>query len=246
MRKYILSMALGILFLLFLAGCGPQAQNTPTATPTPTPSPTPTPTPLPSSVLEQSAQRMESLKSLAFSLEHLEGVTTLIPGLAMRKVDGRVALPDRFELTVDAEVTSFSAFVRIEVIVIGDEGYMTDPLSGQWRQVSPDALPFNFADLGNTLSGIVMTIKDPSFVDINEEVGIWRIRGTVNSDDLRTLVPAAASGLEVILEVWIDQDLALVRKAQIEGRVISTDSPSIVRLLTFNRFDEPVEISAPQ
>ena len=244
MRKHFRSLALVIGIFLFIAACGPETKETPTASPTP--SHTPTPTPSAPSVLERSAHRMTSLESLTFSLEHVEGVTTLLPGLDMRHVEGRVALPDRFQLTLEAEATGFSAFVQIEVIVLGDEGYMTDPITGRWRRVSPEILPFNFADLGNTLSAIVMSIDAPSFVTTQAQVGMWQIRGTVSSDNLRTLAPTAASGLEVGLEVWIDRDMALVRKAQIEGPIISTDPSNIIRLLTFDRFDEPVEISPPQ
>ena len=58
-------------------------------------------------------------------------------------------------------------------------------------------------------------------------------------------MPTAAKGFEVELELWIGQAEGLLRKVRIAGRIYSTDLPDVVRVLTVDRFDEPVEISLP-
>ena len=72
-----------------------------------------------------------------------------------------------------------------------------------------------------------------------------RVRGTVTSKNLSTLIPGAAEDLEVGLEVWIQEDSRLVVQARIEGPVVTKDPPDIVRILTFESFNELVTITPP-
>ena len=236
MKALIFVLSLVVFLPLLTSACASEAKETPTSTPSPR------------AVLEQTAHKMASLSSLTFSLEHLEGVTPLTPGLDMRQLEGRIALPDRFQLTVSAEATSFTAFISMEVIVVGDMGYITDPLSRKWRQLAPNTLPFNFTDMGNSLSRIILSIQDPSFVGAEDVNGAatWRIRGSVISDILTSLVTTATPGRQVALELWIDQELGLLRRVHVEGPVAPSDPPEITRLLTLHGFNEPVEISPPQ
>ena len=234
MKALIFALSFVVLLPLLASACASEAKETPT--------------PSPRAISEQTAQKMASLSSLTFSLEHLEGVTPLTPGLDMRQLEGSISLPDSFELTVSAEATGFTAFISMKVIVMGDRGYITDPLSRKWRELSPNTLPFNFADMGNSLSRIILSIQDPSFVGSEDVDGVatWRIRGSVSSDILTSLVTTATPGRQVALELWVDQELGLLRRAHIEGPIAANDPPEITRLLTLHGFDEPVKILPPQ
>ena len=108
-------------------------------------------------------------------------------------------------------------------------------------------LPFNFANLGGTLSDIIDSLEAPRIIGTDTIGGVtaWLLRGTVPSEDLSSLVPTADSGFEVGLELWIEQEQGLLRKVRIEGQVLSRDDPEIVRILTLYNFDQPVEISLP-
>ena len=208
---------------------------------------TPIPTLSLRQVLEKTSTRMAALQSVAFSLEHETGTTLLQAGVNMRAVEGQVALPDGFRLKVDAVATLLRASIEINVIVVGNDAFITDPFTGTWRKVPPDTLPFNFRDLGRTLSGVLGSIQASSFAgeDGIGDSGVRRIKGTVSSDSLLSLVPGAAQGLTVGLELWIEEGQGLLRKVRIEGKVVPKDEPETVRLLTLHSFDEPVEVSPP-
>lgn len=125
---------------------------------------------------------------------------------------------------------------------------MTDLINKRkWNPVEPGVLPFNFANLGHTLSDIIDSVRDPHVIDISEMDGITvsRIKGTVPSEGLSPLVPTADPGFEVGLELWIGQERDLLRMVRIEGQVLSRDDPGVVRLLTLYDFDLPVDISLP-
>ena len=199
--------------------------------------------------LRGAIKELLTLESAAFTLEHLSGSTALIPGfLDMYKVSGVVEIPDRFELTVEAETVRPRSFVEVKIVTIDDRAYMTDVISGKWLEVEPRALPFTFANFAQTLADIIEAVDDPVVVGI-ERLGdseANHIRGQIMSEDLGGLVPRAAEGLEVILDLWLEQSTNLLRRVLISGMVVPTDEPGTVRQLTLDDINLPVEISAPE
>ena len=125
---------------------------------------------------------------------------------------------------------------------------MTDPLTGSWQKVNSASLAFNFVNLPETLAGIVRTVQSPSIVGVVQVDGVSSllVRGTILSQDLIGLVPAAARGLPVGIQVWIGREDHLVRQAQLEGPVRSDEPQELVRVLRFHSFDQPVDIALPQ
>jgi len=202
----------------------------------------------PREILQQSVSRLLALDSVAFTLEHKKGTTTLFPGLEMSKASGLVDIPDKFSLSVEAKLAFPSSFVEIRIVTIGDQAYITDFLSGEWRKVSPEALPVSFGNLGQTLADIIKAVKTPVLVG-SERLGgreTHHIKGTIQSEDLSGLVPGASQGFNVDLDMWLDQSEGLLVQALIVGKVVPTDVPDARRLLTLDEFDAPVDITAPE
>ena len=199
-------------------------------------------------ILQQSASRLLALDSVAFTLEQQKGTTTLTTGVEMRKAYGVVEIPDKFTLTVEAELVSPRIFLEIGVVVIEDQAYMTDLLSGKWGRVPMASVPVNFSNLGQTLAGITKAIKAPVLVG-SERLGgreTHHIKGTIRSEDLSGLVPGAGQGFSVDLDIWLDQSENVLVQAVIVGKVVPTDIPDARRLLTLDQFDVPVDITAPE
>jgi hypothetical protein len=191
---------------------------------------------------------MLSLKSAVFTLEHQVGATTLLPGLEMTRVEGLVDIPDRFSLTVEAELEFPRSFVQLDVLSIEDKAYMTDILTREWIEVPPQSLPITFGDLGVTLSGIIDAMQEPSLIgeeNING-VGAYHMRGLVQSDDLASLVSGAGQGFGVRLDVWLDRTENLLLQALITGQVVPTDVLETARLLVLDDIDVPVRIRPPE
>lgn len=244
MRKQKKTAALWAIFvslaLAWVLGCGP--------TDAPAPTPTPTPTLTPQALLSASASRVAALKSLAFTLKHERGSTALMAGVAINELEGQVDLPDRFSVDIKAQSTGLvKTFIRINVIAANEKVYMTNPISRRWQEISPDILPFDLINLGNTLAEIMSSINNPVMGarQVIDGQSAIRIQGAIASRDLSTLIPGAAEDLEVELEVWIQEDSLLAVQARIEGPVVTKDPPDIVRILTFESFNEPVTITPP-
>ena len=209
----------------------------------------PTPSPKlnvdPEAILEQAIGQLNQLSYASFLLDQPLGTTELLPGLEMSRVYGVVANPDRFRFTVEAQVGG--AYAEIDMVVIADQAYMTNFFTGKWEEVGLDLLPVNFANLGESLSAILGSIQSPSLAG-TESLGkrpVYLVQGRVDSGDLSRLVPNAAPGFNVMLELWLEQSSSLLLRVVITGQVISTDIADAVRVLTLDDIDLPVEIAPP-
>lgn len=239
--RRLLSVALGTLLLIATIGCGSEL--------TPAASETPTVEFDVRSALRDAITEMLKLESAAFTLEHLKGTTALIPGfLEMSRVSGEVDIPDRFRLKVEAEIVIPRSFVEIGVITIGDQAYMTDIISGKWRQVEPSALPFTLSDISLTLADIIESVEEPTLVG-SERLGdsdTHHIQGSIRSQDLGGLVPGAGEGFDVRLELWLENPGNLLLQVLISGMVVPTDDVDTVRRLSLDDINIPVQISPPE
>jgi len=196
--------------------------------------------------MPQAVDQLLALKSAAFSLEHLEGSTVLVPGILMTKVSGEVSIPDRFKVTVEAESEFPKSYLEIRIITIGDTAYMTDIFTGRWNKISAGTLPFNLSGLGQTLAGIIESVQQPRAIRVERLNGIDTvlIKGQIVSNNLSELVPGSAEGFPVELEFWLDRG-GLLQQVLIIGRVVATDIPETVRKLTLENINQPVVIEPP-
>ena len=241
MRRWLgLCWVLGVPVWVLAAGCSPAA----TATPTPTPLPLIDP----AEALQRAVTQVLALKSAAFTLEHQIGTTTLFPGLEMSKASGVVDIPEKFSLKVEAQSEFPRSYVEINIVAIGDQAYMTDFVTGQWREVPLASLPVSLGGLGRTLADIIEAVDSPQLAGAEQLRGrdAWRVTGRVRSQDLAPLVPGAADDLDVALELWLDQRDGLLLQALITGAVVPTDVPDAVRLLVLDHFNAPVDITPPE
>ena len=216
------------------------------------PSPTPLSTKEPldaKEALRGAVNEMLKLESASFILEHLKGTTALIPGfLEMRKASGVVDIPNKFRVKVEAETVRPRSFVEINVVTIFDQAYITDLITGEWREVEPDSLPFTLTNLGKTLAEIIEAMEAPAFIGSERLRGYdtYRIQGRIRSQDLLGLVPGAGEGFDVQLDLWLEQSGSLLLQVLITGKVVSTDQADTVRRLTLDDINVPVDITPPK
>lgn len=200
----------------------------------------------PQAVLRGAVDRLMTLQSAAFTLEHQAGTSELLPGLEMNRVYGVAVIPDKFRFTVEAQISG--AFVETDMVVIGQQAYMTNFITGKWEEVPMEVLPLNFADLGRSLADIIQAVEAPTLEGTQtlRDHQVYLIGGRVRSEDLAALVPQAGSGFDVMLELAVDRSEGLLLQVLISGRVLVTDTEQTVRLLTLDDIDVPADIQAPQ
>ncbi len=190
---------------------------------------------------------MAQLSSLTFSLHHEEGFTELMPGILLRELNGEVQINHGFNLNIKGESTLFRSFMAIRITGIGDKTYLTNPITGNWELLERPLLPFNFSNLGDSLSAILLAFYDSNSTKDSggaESPG-HQFTGTIMTDDLATLIPGATPMLEVGIDIWISPTSNLIEKVRLSGRIVPSDKDPVIRILRFRSFDEPVSIVAP-
>ena len=228
--------ALGLLALIAMVSC---------ASPTPTPIPEPVD---PREELQRTVERLLELQSGAFELEHIEGSTSILPGILMHRAYGEAVVPNKFDVTVEAELLFPRSYLEIGMISIDGTAYMTNVLNGEWGEVSLESLPINLSNFGEILARIVDQVQTPELLgeDSVDGVEVYRIGGAILSEDLKELVPSAATGYPVALEITTDRASGDLRQALITGRVVATDVPEAERRLTLDHLNQTVTIEPPE
>ena len=202
----------------------------------------PSPTPVnPQVVLERSGEVMAALESFHFRLTHESGGTPIGQGLVIREVQGDVARPDKISLEVSGLAGSFA--MRLSLITIGDNGFISNPITGEWEPVPAEVSPLGFFEPTRGVSEIMRRIESPRLISTDDDS--YAISGTIASEGLASLFGAVEEGNSIDIDVVIDATSLFLLEARLEGRITASEEDGVIRIITLSRFNEPVEIESP-
>jgi len=236
-----------ILLVVAQMGCSDHQPMMPDPTPTATPMPTATPRPVITSqlVLDSAANNLSNLESSWFTMEHMENGIEVFPGVVINKIHGYLRIPDEYKFTIEAEASG--TYLEVNVVNLSGRTYMTNMFTGQWQEVSNEAVPVRLNDLHVKLDDLTNTLQDHELED-SEIVGsenCYVISGSILSDSLAHLIPASQLGSELFIKLWVSQELFLLKRIQIDGRLLPTDIETSVHIISFTDINKPAEISNP-
>ena len=234
----------GILAVGGLVACAQNPPPTPTVVPTPTLVPTPTPEPIRApEVIANAASAMGQVSSFRFRLTHPAGSTELLGGLALERADGAVVTPD--QLSVEADAYLGTLFVGVEGVVIGDQHFITNPLSGEWSEVSPEDSPLSFLNPAALIANILGLVREADYASLPKPGEDLVIEAVVSSYALSPLVGDVIEGVDVDLVLTFDPASFVLKSARISGLLQEPDEPDAVRLVELTDFNSEIEIVPP-
>ena len=228
------------LAAITLVACGGSGDDTPSPSAGNAP---PTPTPVdPSAVLAESGKTMEDVGAFHFRLDHRRGFTALLPSLSLDEAEGDVVKPDK----ISAEFVGSSAgfVVKSSLITLGDDSFMTNPLTGRWEAVPKDVSPLGFFDPRRGIASMMAAVESP--VLTGTERGTYSIEGGLPAQALSPLIGTTLEGARVSVELAVRVDTHYLESAVFVGAVKDGEVENTVRTITLSRFDEPVNIEPPQ
>lgn len=198
-------------------------------------------------VLRDASDRWDDTESVHFTLD-AEGDTFLDSDGNIRLVsaEGDLARPDLVEAT--ARVSVAVATVNVELVVIGEDAYMTNFISGNWER-APDDFNYNPALLFSETDGlapIMQDIQDPA-LDGTESVDgreAHRVTGVVTQDQIDDITAGSIVGENIDVTLWIAEDNHEILRLLISAPPIEDTGETTWDLLFTNHNDD-VEIEAP-
>lgn len=194
-------------------------------------------------VLERAAERMASVGRFAFVLEHENGSTSIVEGLAMDRAEGRVSGGEAMQAEVTARAGPM--VVNVGVIILPDQAWITNPLTGEWQPQ-----PLTISQLFDPATGVPAMIAGLDEATLAGTATIdgaaaYRIEGVIASEELRGLVPQAAPGTRLPVRLWIGVDDPVVRRIELVGALEAQDAENAVRRLLLSDFDGDFVIAPP-
>ena len=205
--------------------------------------PEPPPPPDAAELLAASADRMAGVERFHFVLDHTRGATEIVSGIEMRRAEGDVDGPERLRARVEGGFGPIE--IEIGIVVLPDESWIENPLSGRWERVEI-AIGALF-DARDGLAALMRLVRDPA-VEGRASVGgveTWRVSATADTGGL-AIFPNAAPGREVRATAWIGVADPLVHRVEVRGPIADGEDPDIVRRLDLSRFGEAVDIVPPR
>ena len=229
---------LGTVFIAaMLVGCGHSPQPDPTAVPAPPPTPIDV-----AALLTRSGEATSALNTFRFQLEHnREGATPLTESLRVTEADGRVVNPDA--VSVDFAGTLGSFAVRSSLITLGDDSYMTNPLTGAWEQVAREVSPLGFFDPQRGIGSMMTEVQSPVLIEKSDAEFV--IEGALPVEALEPLLGGLMEGNTVDVRLNIESDSLYLTRAILDGRLTASEPDGVVRTITLSEFNEQVTIEPP-
>lgn len=196
--------------VVLLAACG----GDPPATPTPTPEPELTS----EEILARASRQLAETQAVAFALA-VEGDTFVDPLKTIRLLSatGDLQRPDRVATEFRASIATRAITLRL--VTIGEQTWMTDVLTGEWRPAPPefayrpDVLFDNQQGLGPVM-GRVTGVERLEDEDLGGRV-TYHLRADVPESVIGPLSYNTLRGSPIAVDLWVAQDTGDLLRARL-------------------------------
>lgn len=197
----------------------------------------------PVALLAAAAERTEQARSFHFVLEHENGTTEIVRGLLMERAEGDVAGSDRVRMEVRASFGPLN--LDIGIVVIGDEGWITNPLTRRWER--EQITLGDVFDPAKGIAAVMRSVSGPTIDGVEDIDGVatYRVVAQIDSGAV-TLFGDPTPGRTLQARAWIGVEQPLVYRLELVGGVAAGEPDDLVRRITLSRFDEDPEIVPPR
>src|SRR3990170_1468112 len=228
-RRLPVLLAVAVLVGALSTGCGGEDEGGPS----------------PEDVVRESVEATGAVGSFHLTFDS-QGVPSSKNGLQLLGAEGDVAVPDR----VRADVSGTFAGVPLttQLVAIGNDVWIKDPLAGVWRSVDVGTTPAFLLDPAGGVLGVMRRVQELNDEGTEELGGVEtrRLRGTVDAADVAPLVAVSPGGGTVEATLWIGEEDRILRRVEVKGPVAENEPDDALRVIEISRLDEPVTVEPPE
>jgi lipoprotein LprG len=195
-------------------------------------------------LLARAASTFSQVTSFHFVLtaQHL-GATDPLP---VTQATGDVRRPDMLSTT--ATVNSAFGAVQVKLIIIGQQEWITNPLTGTFEPTSDYAGLLAIFDAQQGVGAALARLQYPSTPQSASAAAgnCWKISGTLPASAIAAVVNGAAtSSQSVPTTVCIGMADDELYSVSLAGPVSQTDTSQTMRTFTLTQFNQTVTITPP-
>jgi len=195
------------------------------------------PAPDPDELVTGAIAAMRAVPSAHFEMSRSGAVVT-IEGLAFDRAIGRYAAPASAEAVLQMHAGDLA--VELGTKSIGDQTWLTNPLTGRWGELSGG---FNPAVLFDPIEGWAALLADLREVSLVRAGGAThQLSGTVPAARIEALTAGLAEAQEVSLLLWLDAATLEITRLEFSTEGAEGRSDWVI---TMTDFGKPVEIEPP-
>ncbi len=165
----------------------------------------------------------------------------------IRTANGDIVMPDKVK--AQATVILSGQAVTVNLISIGSNQFITDPITGQWRVIKGvlDPRTLTNPDTGIlSLISKVQNVSQPS-ADTVGNVPCWRITGDLAAKYLAFFTGGGVpAGTLLHMSACLGKSDSLPYQLSVTGQAAPGDSTQTSRVFTMSNYNENINITAPQ
>ena len=217
-----------ILLIILLAACGGGNNNTPDA----------------HQLLSAAKTAIQKVTAYHFNLKVDNPSTN--GTLPIKSADGDIVVPDK--LKANATALLLGSVVQVQIIAIGRQQYVTNPLTGTWIPTTGLLDPRTLSDPQQGVAAILDHIQNPTTPKDDSVDGIpcWSIDGTLSATNLAGITGGGApAGATDAITTCIGKSDNLPYLIRITGIAAAGDTSKTVRTFKLSKFGETLTITAP-
>lgn len=199
----------------------------------------------PEEIVEESVEATSAVESFHFTLD-VRNQPPSTTGLQLAAAEGDIDVPDRMK--ADVSGTFSGVPITTQLVVVGEDTYYKDPLSGAWESIDVNTSPIPFFD---PAEGVLAVME--SATELQEEgtetvggVDTVVLTGKVTVAEVTPLLGNPPSDEVVEAAFWIGQDDSILRRVSVLGPISPDEPADVERIVEVSRFDEPVTIEPPK
>ncbi|MEO8954862.1 MAG: LppX_LprAFG lipoprotein [Ktedonobacteraceae bacterium] len=167
--------------------------------------------------------------------------------IQIRSANGDVVMPDKVK--AQAVVVLSGQSVTVNLISVGDNQFITDPITGQWRVIKGvlDPRTLTNPDTGIiSLVNKIQNVSQPTDDSVNG-TACWRVTGQLDAKYLAFFTGGGVpAGTMLQTSSCIGKGDSLPYQLVVTGEAAAGDTTSTSRTFLISNYNETVNIIAPQ
>lgn len=165
----------------------------------------------------------------------------------IRNATGDVVMPDKVK--AQAAVILFGQSVTVNLISVGGNQFITDPITGQWRVIKGLLDPRTLTNPDTGLLSLISKVRNvsqPSDDTVNG-VPCWRVTGQLDARYLAFFTGGGVPADTVLqMSTCVGKADALPYQLKVMGKAAAGDTAQTTRTFLLSNYNENVSITAPQ